>query len=238
MLESILALGFNDEIFSSIRIRAFYIIGDCLRSNPLNHERLEMSSVPKSSSERDDAQSSPKASIVYLTHLTVGKDVEFHLRIAALYVLECYLYRNSGAQISLIASMMTPLNEGEAARQENTGFANLLFGAIELWDVSRKNPFECWCSCVLLSHCLQANRKAKEMALNVCLSQDEGNERSFSTLNLLSAIVHFLMFSSQDQADIRIQFGFLSLLCVWLYECPDAVAGFLKESAHLQFVRY
>jgi hypothetical protein len=232
------------------------VIGDCLRLNPPNQDCLETAMMILSSEdEQEETEASyTSTGISFLVYGVISYDMEFQLRMAILYVLECYLYRNVNAQIALLTAWLIPLPspsspiiEALAApplpqpKTEMTMMGNhhLLLDAIQQWDVSRKDPFVCWCSCVLLAHCLQSNQKAKILALHSIEEEEEEEEDRVSALTLLSIIVHGLMFSSQDQqVDTRVQLGFLSLLCIWLYECPEAVSEFLKESAHLQFVRF
>ena len=221
---------------TSIRIRALYVIGDCIRSNLPNQEQfksLQSTSIEQQDRER---QLSWTSSADHLVGITVNGEIPFNLRMAALYTLECYLYRNSPAQIDLLTNIISPPYTTEGSRFMFTNFIRLLFDSIELSEVSRKDPFPCWCACVLLSHCLQSNPKAKEIALKSVLSQEENSQNASSSLRLLSAITHSLIFSSQDQANVRIQLAFLSLLCIWMYDCFEAITEFLEESASLQFV--
>jgi hypothetical protein len=221
---------------TSIRIRALYVTGDCIRSNPSNQEQFK-SAQPMGIEQQDkERQSSWTSSIDHLVGLTVNGGVPFNLRIAALYALECYLYRNSPAQINLLTSILSPPYTTEGSRLIFTNFIRLLFDSIELSEVSRKDPFPCWSACVLLSHCLQSNSKAKEMALKCVLSQEENGQNASPSLRFLSAITHSLIFSSQDQANVRIQLALLSLLCIWMYDCFEAITEFLEEGASLQFV--
>jgi hypothetical protein len=220
-------LGFDNEIPLPIRIKTFYVIGDCLRSNLPNQEKLGMDYF---STQKQTFESS---SIMYLIQLAIGKRTDFDLRMASLYLLECYLYKNHAAQITIL-NQITTSNEQKSDLNQSMSIAHLLLNSIESWEVFRKNPFPCWSTCMFLSHCLLFNREAKELALHISLEANDQN--ASSSLPLLSSVVHYLMFSSQEQADIRFQLGFLSLLCIWLYECPKAVSTFLNEGAHLQFV--
>lgn len=221
----------------SMRIRALFVIGDCIRSNSLSQEQFQLVQPVNSKLYYTTISVSSRNSTDYLIGLTIEEKTEFDLRIAALYALESYLYKNLNVQMIILSSMMFFPEDTKSYKYLSRKFVELLLDSAELCEISRKDPFPCWCSCVLLSHCLQSNHKAKLEALNIVLPQNDNDQNGLPTLNLLSAITHSLMFSSQDNVDNRIQLGFLSLLCIWLYDCFEAVAEFLKESANLQFVR-
>jgi hypothetical protein len=85
-----------------------------------------------------------------------------------------------------------------------------------------------------MSHIISGNDKSKELAAKVTFGEEaEGEE----PVPLLHQIMAALMSSSKEPSQSRAPFGYLCLLCVWLFESPPSVKQFLSESIHVQFVR-
>jgi hypothetical protein len=111
---------------------------------------------------------------------------------------------------------------------------SLILETLENGAAGEKEPYAVWFACVIMSHIINGNDKAKELAAKVTFGEESEGEEP---VPLLHQIVAALMSSSKEpSAHSRAPFGYLCLLCVWLFESPSAVKQFLSESIHVQFV--
>ncbi len=106
----------------------------------------------------------------------------------------------------------------------------LLYSSISDLELSRKDPYRCVFSTFILVTALLDNGQARDTLL--AASFEEHGEK----ISLLSKICYTLLCAHRDGFDSKIQIGFLSLLCVWLFDHPKSVKEFLSEGSNVQFL--
>ncbi|KAF3928539.1 hypothetical protein ABW21_db0205138 [Orbilia brochopaga] len=109
--------------------------------------------------------------------------------------------------------------------------ANIFNALIELDSDSRADPYRTWLSGAVFMTLIFDNREAQDVAMQLTSGDTESGEevvtaiQTFST-NLVSALQYGL--------DSRISLTFLMILCVWLYDNPEAVNDFLNEGSTIE----
>lgn len=111
-------------------------------------------------------------------------------------------------------------------------------------------------ACLLFSHLLIHSEVAKQIARNICLTEDETvpnpGEEEEDKSSLVSILVGNLMMAQREQTQSanagagperalewsRIEVGYLIVLSIWLWESPATVKEFLSEGSNLQVVSH
>ncbi|KAF9969922.1 hypothetical protein BGZ73_007509 [Actinomortierella ambigua] len=181
----------------------------------------------------------PCPALVEVTAIIVGRypGYNYSIRAAATCLFQCYLLENIDAQMVLATTLTPPPeNNPNAVGEEAQSPGTLLLSALQGWQEDEANaidPYNSWFACVLLSHILQNNSKAKSIALALSFGDEEHGE---DPVSLIHSIMASLMMAVKDHADVRVPLGYLALLCIWCYDSSRSVKDLLSESAHLQFL--
>ncbi|KND03311.1 uncharacterized protein SPPG_02358 [Spizellomyces punctatus DAOM BR117] len=225
----LIEIGLSARIPVKVKTQALYALGDVVRGHKANQDLTARSTIPATSAERRNAP--PVPTVLYLIQLALNGG-EFPLRAAAAYVFECYVYNNADAQLAVLSTLTPPPPDNPNAQStdkpESAG--SLLISSILDRDVSRKDPFATWFAATLLSHILHGNSQCQQWALATKLDDDE------ESISLLHRCMFALFNASSEGSDVRISIGILSLLCIWVHECPEAVKELLTEGSNIQFL--
>ena len=93
------------------------------------------------------------------------------------------------------------------------------------------DPSRLWIASVLLFHLLYEDPEAKKFAMEIVDGNADKGEEAVTCIQSLSSN---LIVCAQRGNDDRITTAYLTLLCGWLFEDPDAVNDFLQEGSHVQ----
>ncbi|KAJ3161068.1 Vesicle-mediated ER to Golgi transport protein [Geranomyces michiganensis] len=234
---------------SALVNQALYAFGDAIRGHKANQDLVSRITLPpaqKSGSSGDGAAPIPAVLQIIKIALEAG---DFPLRAAAAYTFECYVYRNPDAQLAVLSTLIPPPS---TENPESAG--SLLVSSIVNWEASRKEPFRTWFAATMLAHALNDNLQGQHLALATKLDEGEGEAAVTTNLrylppglfyssgdlpdavSLLHKYMYALLCVSRETADVRIPVSILCLLCVWVHECPKAVAELLTEGSNIQFL--
>jgi hypothetical protein len=110
---------------------------------------------------------------------------------------------------------------------------------------ARRDPYRSWFACMSVSYILHDESESKNILVDFKYSDTDDPGTSLSVFLILDDAIFFLhriaftlVNAAKESYDIRIVVGYLTLLCTWLYECPNAVALFLSEGSNVQFVHF
>jgi hypothetical protein len=115
--------------------------------------------------------------IVYLTVTTTTfTKPDFLLRASSACLMQNYLLNNYDAQ-NVILKTLTPPPASNPNDVDDTpqSAGSLLLGALLDWEISRKDPFRSWFAALILSYLVYDNTKCKELALDLEVSEKDGN---------------------------------------------------------------
>ncbi|KAG0230025.1 hypothetical protein BGW42_001188 [Actinomortierella wolfii] len=188
---------------------------------------------------RSNKSRDPCPALVEVTAIIVGRypGYNYSIRAAATCLFQCYLLENTDAQMVLATTLTPPPeNNPNAVGEQAESPGTLLLSALQGWQENGANtidPYNSWFACVLLSHILQNNPKAKSIALALSFGDEEHGE---DPVSLIHSIMASLMMAVKEHADVRVPLGYLALLCIWCYDSSKSVKDLLSESAHLQFL--
>ncbi|XP_055340033.1 general vesicular transport factor p115-like isoform X2 [Paramacrobiotus metropolitanus] len=152
----------------------------------------------------------PRPALAILLLSMFNDKQTFTLRLAVLYVLKCFLNKNESMQLNILHSINP---EGNEPAQYTLG--HLLAGALFSPDSLNQ-----WCANIAFLHCIVDNREHKEFLLRSEFAPSQ-------TLPLTTIMVQCGNIL-RDSSQLRSKVAVLQLLCIWLCDCPSAVAVFLR----------
>jgi intracellular protein transport protein USO1 len=97
--------------------------------------------------------------------------------------------------------------------------------------VSAPDPYRVWIASALLFRLLFDDYDAKKVAMDIAEGDSEKGEEVVTCIQALSAN---LISNAQRGKDDRITVAYLTLLCGWLFEDPEAINDFLQEGSNVQ----
>ncbi|RKO90358.1 p115 like vesicle tethering protein [Blyttiomyces helicus] len=211
-----------------VKTQSLYALADSIRGHKANQDLFAKTAIkPPPMSGRF-----PVAAIMALIQQALLTPEEYAVRGAATYAFQCYLHNNEDGQLALISTLVPPPpdNPNNQGLDKPESAGGLLVSSILGWDTTRKDPFRCWFACVMLSHALRRNPECKLLALSTKF--DEGEDE----ISLLDKCMYALLYAHREGADVRVKLALMSLVCTWLYDCPEAVKRFLEEGSSVQFL--
>ncbi|CAG8626774.1 9655_t:CDS:10, partial [Funneliformis mosseae] len=260
VLKPIIELALSSNAPSPVKSNSLYALADLIRGNQNSQEFLSRivvtvphpsyrisDSLDPSQANRNSAQSSqdqmptlpPRPAVMALIAVAVGAEhlESYSTRAAATYAFESYTFNNINAQLVLASTLTPPPDDNPnseifAAKPQSAG--SLLLSALLEWEDSEADPYVVWFASVIFSHILMNNEKSKEIARAIFIG--DGNENAEENVSLLHSIAGNLMMATRQNADVRVLIGYLSVLCVWLWDSPISIREFLSEGAHLQML--
>ncbi|KAK6355412.1 hypothetical protein TWF696_004513 [Orbilia brochopaga] len=149
----------------------------------------------------------------------------FNLRMAAVQCIEGYVYDNAEISLHFLDRAVKGFTSGE----DET--ANIFNALIELDSDSRADPYRTWLSGAIFMTLIFDNREAQDVAMQLTSGDTESGEEVVTAIQTLSTN---LVSALQYGLDSRISLTFLMILCVWLYDNPEAVNDFLNEGSTIE----
>ncbi|CAO3679777.1 unnamed protein product [Umbelopsis vinacea] len=229
-----------------VRTEALYATAYLVCANEANQAafiRTIVANKPNFTAPTDDSTASsnvPRPALVSLISIAVASHTQnsyaLSSRAAAAFAATCCIDDNHETQLVLAGTLQKVpednVNSKFVDKPHSAG--SLLLEAIENGMTAQSDPYSAWFACVILSHILNSNEKAKEMASKVTFGEEaEGEE----PVPLLHQVMAALMLASKEASNqSRAPIGYLCLLCVWLFESPSSVKQFLSEGIHVQFL--
>ena len=158
----------------------------------------------------------PQPAMLALLMSMVAEKQPPRLRLAALYCFQCYVYKNDVGQKQIIDTLLPSSTESRVS-----------LGQVLIAGLFGADPLSNWCSGVALSSSLSYSLKPQLLRVQLSLPGK-------GQVTLLQQITSYLV----ERSDLHIQarIGLMVLLCVWLAECPIAVAQFLNDAANVPFL--
>jgi intracellular protein transport protein USO1 len=149
----------------------------------------------------------------------------FNARAAACECIKAYFYSHPAIRLHFLRRAI----ECHASGTDNT--ANILTVLLRPADQSYSiDPYRPWLAAILLFHLIFEDIEAKHLAMGVA----EGNaSNGEEVVTCIQSVAAHLITAMQNEEDDRVLIGFLMLLCVWLFEDPDAVNDFLGEVSNV-----
>ena len=224
ILNLLISMSLELNIPHQLKSESLCALGETLRGNRSNSDKFFKQIIT------DKTVKLP--AILYIMRLGIKGD-HFSVRASAVYAFECFVYKNSDAQIGLAATLLPPPginpNDDDSAVSESGG--SLLITSLFDLDMGRKDPWSIWFATVMLSHVLLDNQEAKNLLLNKKITDDEEEP-----VSLLHKVVFLVLNATRQNSDVLIIIGILCLISTWLYECQGAVEEFVNEGSNIQFV--
>ncbi|KAG1144953.1 hypothetical protein G6F37_005831 [Rhizopus arrhizus] len=247
LLLPIVQLALCSNAPSPVRTEALYAIAYVIASNRSNQISLAQTAVASPPALDKDGQPQgvqglPRPAIVSLISIAVMEDdgiaYSYSSRAAATYAIYSCLADNEETQLVLASTLKSSPPEDNA----NSSFADkprsagsLLLEMIEDWEQSSSSdPYKVWFACDILLHVIRQSEKAKHIVGSIVFGDESKGEDPVPLLH--HVVAQLLMATKDPNTNPRIPIGYLTLLCIWLYESPASVGLFLAESTHAQFL--
>ncbi|EWC46137.1 hypothetical protein DRE_04711 [Drechslerella stenobrocha 248] len=151
----------------------------------------------------------------------------FNLRLAAVQCIEGYVYENPEIRFHFLDRAVKGFTSGE----DET--ANIFNALIELDSDSRADPYRTWLSGAIFMTLIFDDQEAQGLAMQLTSGDTESGEEVVTAIQTLSSN---LVSALQYGLDSRISLTFLMILCVWLYDNPEAVNDFLNEGSTIESI--
>ncbi|KAK9768561.1 Vesicle-mediated ER to Golgi transport protein [Basidiobolus ranarum] len=251
LLETIIGITLKSETPLSVKSHAFYALGDIIRGNSANQEKVANTTsvvAPTSVSTADGNSTAeapmspplpptPQSALLTMISYVIGKTKvdDLAVRHGATYVILCYLFDNIEGQIALGSTLVPPPdnNPNSETTEKPQSPGSLLLSSLLEWEEAKEDPYQVWFGSIILSHILKGNSQCKSTASKITFGDvDQGEE----IIPLVNMIAYSLTMASREGHAIRVITGYLTLLSVWAYESPETVSQFLSEGANLQYL--
>eukprot|EP01156_Anaeramoeba_ignava_P022739 Anaeramoba_ignava/c20993_g1_i3.p1 GENE.c20993_g1_i3~~c20993_g1_i3.p1 ORF type:complete len:665 (-),score=251.98 c20993_g1_i3:59-2053(-) len=242
-LMSIIYLAVVLQIALEIRVMAFHVLGDIIANHPENQKTFSEIKITEESTESQTAKT-----IIWHILIIILYSPDIEEKIAAVYAFQCYLSENANAQISISSSItITPDELDKESDLDSASIGKLLIDSLihhSILDSSNKeniniiennkenandgdnnlDPLSSWFASVIFCQILKDNHDSKVIALKAPLST-----RNDSIQYLLPKLVDSLIQESNKETPKKlIQIGIIKILCIWLFNCNEAIAKFLS----------
>ncbi|KAI9858130.1 MAG: hypothetical protein M1824_004450 [Vezdaea acicularis] len=236
VLLQVLQLAFSKSTGVTIRAEALKTCADLIRGNRSLQERFAQlqvkslldghDSLPNGDSQQNGV---PKVYVVDgLLEVTLAEhsNVAFDARIAACDCIKAYIFNHNEIRQHFLDQAIKVYLSGVGE------VTNVLTALLVPEDTFKaKDPYRQWLAAVILMHLIYDNSSAKTKAMGVTEGDAESGEEVVTFIQSLTGI---LVAGIEARDDERIPVGYLMLLCIWMFEDPDAVNDFLGEGNSIQ----
>lgn len=198
--------------------------------------------------------------VVAVTNLAVNGDGTpgregLRVRAAAANLFTSYVAGSTETQLGVLSTMLAPPPDAEHTMSSGS----VILDALRTFpSSSRSDTFDSYVpffACLLFSHLIMHSEVCKEVARKIYFQGDDtspgGMGDEDDRITLVGVLVGNLMMAQREQAQSvnaglgpervlewsRIMVGYLTSLCVWMWESPNTVKEFLSEGSNLQVVR-
>ncbi|KAF3933278.1 hypothetical protein ABW20_dc0105324 [Dactylellina cionopaga] len=224
-----IALWLADEF-----TQALSTVADLIRGNHALQENFALTQVDASSLPGfavPDASGKAPRQTAYVIEALLNmalldtNPASFNLRMAAVQCIEGYVHNNVEIRLHFLDRAVKGFTSGE----DET--ANVFNALIELDSDSRADPYRTWFSGAIFLTLIFGDREAQDLAMKLTSGDAESGEEVVTAIQTFSSN---LVSALQYGLDPRISLTFLMILCVWLYENPEAVDDFLNENSTIE----
>ncbi|KRZ08285.1 General vesicular transport factor, partial [Trichinella zimbabwensis] len=202
-LSNLMNLLLSPEITAKVLTSVVLAVAEMIRGNQANQDYFETVTT--------NSECNQNIVVILLLSMT-NSGRPFGLRLATLYCLQSFLYKNDHGKAHLVQTLLPSTAEVE----------QVTAGHLICTGLVSSDPFDQWLSACLLMHACIWSPEEKECLLRVQLATDV-NEPPKS---LLEQVTSILLRSHHYQVRI----GLLMLLSGWLAHCPLALFGQLRGS--------
>ncbi|EXJ82913.1 hypothetical protein A1O3_06729 [Capronia epimyces CBS 606.96] len=245
VLQDVLRVAFHPAFSTGIRAKSLQACGDIIRGNHVLQERFGDLPVqikqPDSPSTNGHATRSapdkqPQSSRAHYQERNVIEALLelaletsplalFDVRLAASSCMEAFVEGHSGIKAHVLRRAIDGHRAGDDA------IPNMLTVLLEP-PAARNNsdPYQQWIAAVLVLHLLYDTPETKDMALEVTEGDAENGEE---VVTFIQSITSNVVAGVQHVEDERALLGYLMLLCIWLFEDPEAVNDLLGEGSNV-----
>lgn len=250
-LSRILQLSFSAAFSISIRAKALETCGDIIRSNAGLQERfgdlpvqiLSKTQPPTTNGHatpvpgtkpgsRQPEKPKPRFDDVNVIEALLELALEaapissFDVRLAACNCFKAFIEGHDGIRMHVLRRAIEGHKSGDDA------IPNILTVLLEPSSTrSTADPYQQWMAAVMLMHLVFENPDTKSVALKVAEGDAESGEE---VVTFVQSVASNIIAGVQHVEDERSLLGCLMLLCVWLFEDPDAVNDLLGEGTNVQ----
>ena len=245
----VLQLAFSSRFTTSIRSKAFVTCGDLIRGHATLQEQFSDLTVPRPQLGTDPTS----ASSSQLLHENGPKLVNGHggtvenanvievllqlileaapigrldLRLAACACMQSFFADHPGIRNYVLKRAIDGYTTGE------DHVPNIFEILLQSGSTSRNSDiYQTWMASLILMHLLMENSETKSMALAVSEGDADNGEE---VITLAQGITTNVVDGVRSRRDERPLIGYLMLLCIWLFEEPDAVNDVLTEGSNVQ----
>lgn len=249
VMQRVLQLGFKSSFSTGIRAKALDTCGDIIRANQRLQEQFGDFGVELQTPESTltNGHTSPNSAGNATKDLTKNGSgyravnvieallelvlqpapmVLFNVRLAACNCMKSFFEGHTGIRAHVLRRAI------EGHRSGDDKIPNILTVLSELpAERSTSDPYQQWMAAVLLMHLLLEEPETKTMAMNVSEGDSDSGEE---VVTFIQTIATNIITGAQRPEDERALLGYLMLLCLWLFEEPDAVNDFLGEGSNVQ----
>ncbi|CDW56692.1 General vesicular transport factor p115 [Trichuris trichiura] len=209
LLAELCQLLMSSSITADVLSNVIVSVAETIRGNQSNQDFFESIVAPSSP---------PRPIVLILLISMTSKSQVFVLRVAALYCVQCYLYKNERGKHSLVETLLPTTSET----------VELTAGHLICTGLVSVDPLQVWlCGCTLL-HCLVNSTSQQERLLYVKLAKS-ANE---APMSLMQQVVTTLLHTN----DFQIRVALMMLLAVWLSHCPLAVGHALQNDSVVPYL--
>jgi intracellular protein transport protein USO1 len=250
VLNHILQLAFHESMSVGIRAKALETCGDIIRSNASLQERfgdlpvrLPSRDVPQinghgtpapgaRSQNKTPEPPKPVLEDVNVIEALLELSLEpaplsmFDVRIASCNCVKAFIEGHNGIRIHVLRRAI------EGHKSGDDTIPNILTVLLEPSSTrTTSDPYQQWMASVILMHLLVDNPETKELALSVAEGDAENGEE---VVTFVQSVTSNIIAGVQHVEDERALLGCLMLLCIWLFETPEAVNDLLGEGTNVQ----
>ncbi|KRY30529.1 General vesicular transport factor [Trichinella spiralis] len=208
-LSSLMNLLLSPEITAKVLTSVVLAVAEVIRGNQANQDYFETVAT--------NSECSQNIVVILLLSMT-NSGRPFGLRLATLYCLQSFLYKNDHGKAHLVQTLLPSTAEVE----------QVTAGHLICTGLVSSDPLDQWlCACLLMHACIWSTDE-KECLLRVQLATDVSEPPK----SLLQQVTSILLRSHHYQVRI----GLLMLLSGWLAHSPLAVSHFLQQPDNVTYV--
>ncbi|KRZ91597.1 General vesicular transport factor [Trichinella sp. T8] len=208
-LSSLMNLLLSPEITAKVLTSVVLAVAEVIRGNQANQDYFETVAT--------NSECSQNIVVILLLSMT-NSSRPFGLRLATLYCLQSFLYKNDHGKAHLVQTLLPSTAEVE----------QVTAGHLICTGLVSSDPLDQWlCACLLMHACIWSTDE-KECLLRVQLATDVSEPPK----SLLQQVTSILLRSHHYQVRI----GLLMLLSGWLAHSPLAVSHFLQQPDNVTYL--
>ncbi|KRY83488.1 General vesicular transport factor, partial [Trichinella pseudospiralis] len=208
-LSNLMNLLLSPEITAKVLTSVVLAVAEMIRGNQANQDYFETVTT--------NSECNQNIVVILLLSMT-NSGRPFGLRLATLYCLQSFLFKNDHGKVHLVQTLLPSTAEVE----------QVTAGHLICTGLVSSDPLDQWlCACLLMHACIWSSDE-KECLLRVQLATDVSEPPK----SLLQQVTSILLRSHHYQVRI----GLLMLLSGWLAHSPLAVSHFLQQPDNITYL--